>query len=55
MDHLHIVLTQVMDLMVIIKLIQTQHPKMNDSAVHFYDQEVDTDKSIFNYDGSLRF
>ena len=39
----------------IIKLIQTQHPKMNDSAVHFYDQEVDTDKSIFNYDGSLRF
>jgi hypothetical protein len=32
-----------------------QHPKSNDSAVMFYDEEVNTDASIFNYDGSRRF
>ncbi len=39
----------------IIRLLHNQHPKMNDSAVQFYDQEVPTDKSIFNYDGSIRY
>ncbi|MBP3756918.1 MAG: glycoside hydrolase family 88 protein [Prevotella sp.] len=39
----------------IIRLLQQQHPKSNDSAVMFYDEEVPTDKPIFNYDGSLRF
>ena len=39
----------------IIRLLRQQHPKMNDSAVQFYDQEVPTDKAIFNYDGSLRY
>lgn len=39
----------------IIKLLNTKHPKLNDSAVHFYDEEVKTDKPIFNYDGSMRF
>ena len=38
-----------------IRLLRQQHPKMNDSAVQFYDQEVPTDKAIFNYDGSLRY
>lgn len=38
-----------------IKLLKNQHPKSNDSAVMFYDQEVPTDASIFNYDGSKRF
>ena len=36
----------------IIRLLQQQHPKLNDSAVQFYDQEVPTDKPYFNYDGS---
>ena len=39
----------------IIRLLQQQHPKMNDKAVQFYDQELPTDKSIFNYDGTLRY
>lgn len=39
----------------ILRLLQTQHPKLNDSAVQFYDQEVHTDSPIFNYDGQIRF
>jgi hypothetical protein len=39
----------------ILNLIREQHPKMNDSAVHFYDEEVPTDQPIFNYNGDLRF
>ena len=39
----------------IIQLLKQQHPKMNDSAVHFYDEEVPTDQPIFNYDGKIRF
>ncbi len=39
----------------IIRLLKQQHPKMNDSAVQFYDQEVPTNQPIFNYDGNLRF
>ena len=39
----------------IIRLLQLQHPKLNDSAVQFYDQEVPTDQPIFNYDGKIRF
>lgn len=39
----------------IINLLKQQHPKSNDSAVQFYDEEVNTDKPIFNYDGSIRF
>ena len=39
----------------VIKLLKEQHPKSNDSAVQFYDEEVKTDKPIFNYDGSTRF
>ncbi len=38
-----------------IRLLQQQHPKMNDSAVQFYDEEVPTDQPIFNYDGNIRF
>jgi len=38
-----------------LNLLKKQHPKMNDSAVWFYDQQVPTDASIFNYDGSTRF
>ncbi len=38
-----------------LNLLKRQHPKMNDSAVWFYDQEVPTDAPIFNYDGSTRF
>ena len=39
----------------IIRLLQQQHPKMNDSAVQFYEQEVPTQQPIFNYDGKIRF
>ena len=39
----------------VIKLLQQQHPKLNDSAVQFYDEEVKTKSPIFNYDGSIRF
>ena len=38
-----------------INLLRQQHPKMNDSAVWFYDEEIPTDAPIFNYDGSTRF
>jgi len=34
-----------------IRLLQQQHPKMNDSAVQFYDNEVPTNRAIFNYNG----
>ena len=39
----------------VIKLLKQQHPKLNDSAVHFYDNEVPTDQPIFNYDGKIRY
>ena len=39
----------------IICLLRQQHPKMNDSAVQFYDEEVPTDQPIFNYDGKIRY
>ena len=39
----------------IIRLLSRQHPKMNDSAVQFYEEEVPTDQPIFNYDGSQRY
>ncbi len=38
-----------------IELLRKQHPKLNDSAVQFYDEEVPTDRPIFNYDGKIRF
>lgn len=38
-----------------IRMLKKQHPKSNDSAVMFYDQEVPTDAPIFNYDGSTKF
>ncbi len=39
----------------IIRLLRLQHPKLNDSAVQFYDQPVPTDQPIFNYDGKVRY
>ena len=39
----------------IIKLLKTRYPKLNDSAVQFYDEAVPTDQPIFNYDGKIRF
>ena len=39
----------------IIRLLRLQHPKLNDSAVQFYDNEVPTDQPIFNYDGKIRY
>ena len=39
----------------VLRLLARQHPKMNDSAVWFYEQEVPTDAPIFNYDGSTKF
>ncbi|MCR4603833.1 MAG: glycoside hydrolase family 88 protein [Prevotella sp.] len=39
----------------VIRLLKQQHPKMNDSAVQFYDNEVPTNQPIFNYDGKIRF
>ena len=39
----------------ILNLLRCQHPKLNDSAVHFYDEEVPTDEPIFNYDGKIRY
>ena len=39
----------------IIRLLQRQHPKMNDSAVQFYDEEIPTNEPIFNYDGKIRY
>lgn len=38
-----------------IRLLRQQHPKMNDSAVQFYPEEITTDQPIFNVDGSTRF
>ena len=38
-----------------LNLLKQQHPKMNDSAVWFYDEAIPTDAPIFNYDGSTRF
>lgn len=35
----------------IIRLLQNSHPKMNDSAVHFYQKEQETDEPIFNESG----
>lgn len=34
----------------IIRLLETQHPKMNDSAVHFYPREQHTNAAIFSED-----
>ena len=39
----------------IIRMLRQQHPKLNDSAIHFYDEDVPTDQPIFNYDGKIRF
>ena len=39
----------------ILNLLKRQHPKRNDSAVQFYDEEVPTNQPIFNYDGKIRF
>ena len=38
-----------------IRLLSLQHPKSNDSAVQFYPEEINTDKPIFNIDGTTRF
>lgn len=38
-----------------LRLLDRQHPKMNDSAVQFYPEEVNTNEPIFNYDGEIRF
>lgn len=38
-----------------IHLLKEQHPKMNDSAVQFYPEEVPTNQPIFNYDGQIRY
>ena len=38
-----------------LNLLKSQHPKMNDSAVWFYDEDIPTSAPIFNYDGSTRF
>lgn len=38
-----------------IRLLRQQHPKMNDSAVQFYPEEIPTDEPIFNVDGSTRY
>ena len=39
----------------IIRLLKQQHPKLNDSAVHFYDEEIKTDSPIFNFDNTVRY
>lgn len=39
----------------ILSLLKAQHPKMNDSAVHFYDQEINTNEPIFSVDGKTDF
>jgi len=38
-----------------LRLLQRQHPKTNDSAVHFYHQEIKTDAPIFSVDGETEF
>jgi rhamnogalacturonyl hydrolase YesR len=39
----------------IIRFLKLQHPKLNDSAVQFYDEEVPTNEPIFNFDGKIRY
>lgn len=39
----------------ITRLLRSQHPKSNDSAVQFYPEAVPTDEPIFNYDGKIRY
>jgi hypothetical protein len=39
----------------ILSLLKAQHPNMNDSAVHFYDQEINTNEPIFSVDGKTDF
>ena len=39
----------------IITMLRQQHPKLNDSAVMFYDEPIPTDEPIFNVDGTLKF
>jgi unsaturated rhamnogalacturonyl hydrolase len=36
-----------------ITLLDRTHPKMNDSAIQFYDREVESDAPIFNVEGDL--
>ena len=38
-----------------LKLLKQQHPKSNDSAVMFYDHEIKTNASIFNYNETIRY
>ena len=38
-----------------LKLLQQQHPKSNDSAVMFYDPEIKTNAPIFNYNETIRY
>ena len=38
-----------------LRLLDSQYPKMNDSAVQFYPEKVKTNEPIFNYDGEIRF
>ena len=38
-----------------LKLLQQQHPKSNDSAVMFYDHEIKTTAPIFNYNETIRY
>ena len=38
-----------------LRLLDRQHPKMNDSAVQFYPEEINNNEPIFNYDGEIRF
>ena len=39
----------------ILRLLASQHPKLNDGAVQFYEHEVPTNQPIFNYDGTIRY
>lgn len=32
----------------VIRLLRTHHPKVNDGAVHFFDEDIKTDKAIFH-------
>ena len=38
-----------------IQMLKKQHPKTNDSAVMFYDEEVTTDEPIFNFNSTVRY
>lgn len=31
----------------ILRMLRNKHPKMNDAGIHFYDEEIKTDKAIF--------